>query len=93
MELTLASICLWQYANGPRDRQLWQGGGDGAVAWSCPTLMTQWTTYSLPGSSVHGILQARILEWVAISLVKILHGKMFKDLIGLIGALQLVLKP
>ena len=26
----------------------------------CPTLC-------LPGSSVHGILQARILEWVAIS--------------------------
>ena len=26
---------------------------------------TQWT-YSLPGSSVHGILQAGILEWVAI---------------------------
>ena len=25
------------------------------------------TDYSLPGSSVHGILQARILEWVAIS--------------------------
>ena len=23
--------------------------------------------YSLPGSSVHGILQARILEWDAIS--------------------------
>ena len=23
--------------------------------------------YSLPGSSVHGILQARILEWVVIS--------------------------
>ena len=23
--------------------------------------------YSLPGSSLHGILQARILEWVAIS--------------------------
>ena len=23
--------------------------------------------YSLPGSSVHGILQARILEWVTIS--------------------------
>jgi len=22
--------------------------------------------YTLPGSSVHGILQARILEWVAI---------------------------
>ena len=25
---------------------------------------------SLPGSSVHGIFQARILEWVAISLLK-----------------------
>ena len=28
--------------------------------------MTPWTIYSLPGSSVHGILQAKILEWVAI---------------------------
>ena len=26
---------------------------------------------SLPGSSVHGILQARILEWVAISFSKL----------------------
>ena len=25
--------------------------------------------YSLPGSSVHGILQARILEWVAMPLL------------------------
>ena len=25
------------------------------------------TDYSLPGSFVHGILQARVLEWVAIS--------------------------
>jgi len=24
--------------------------------------------YSLPGSSVHGIFQARVLEWVAISI-------------------------
>ena len=28
---------------------------------------TPWTDCSPPGSSVHGILQARILEWVAIS--------------------------
>ena len=28
------------------------------------------TDYSLPGSSVHGILQARVLEWVAIPLVR-----------------------
>ena len=32
----------------------------------CPTLCNP-MDYSLPGSSVHGILQARILEWVAIS--------------------------
>ena len=34
---------------------------------SCPTLCDL-MDYSVPGSSVHGILQARILEWVAISL-------------------------
>ena len=28
---------------------------------------TPWTIYSPPGSSVHGIFQGRILEWVAIS--------------------------
>ena len=28
---------------------------------------TPWTVCSLPGSSVHGISQARILEWFAIS--------------------------
>ena len=32
---------------------------------SCPTLCNP-MKYSQPGSSVHGILQARILEWVAI---------------------------
>ena len=31
---------------------------------SCPTLCDPMDC-SLPGSSVHGILQARILEWVA----------------------------
>ena len=30
---------------------------------SCPTLCDS-MDHSLPGSSVHGILQARILEWV-----------------------------
>ena len=32
---------------------------------SCPTLYDL-VDYSQPGSSVHGILQARILEWVAV---------------------------
>ena len=36
------------------------------VAWSCLTLCDPMDC-SLSGSSVHGILQARILEWVAIS--------------------------
>ena len=37
-----------------------------SVAQSCPTLGNL-VDCSLPGSSVHGILQARILEWIAIS--------------------------
>ena len=35
------------------------------VSQSCPTLCNP-MDYSPPGSSVHGILQARTLEWVAI---------------------------
>ena len=36
------------------------------VAQSCPTLSDH-VNCSLPGSSVHGIFQARVLEWVAIA--------------------------
>ena len=36
------------------------------IAQSCPTLGDP-MDYSRPGSSVHGIFQARILEWFAIS--------------------------
>ena len=45
------SLVYWQWEN---------------VAKSCPTLCDH-MDYSLPGSSVLGIFQARILEWVAIS--------------------------
>ena len=38
------------------------------VAQSCPTLSDP-MDYSLPGSSVHGIFQARVLEWGAIALL------------------------
>ena len=38
------------------------------VAQLCPTLRNP-MDYSLQGSSVHGIFQARILEWGAIALV------------------------
>ena len=37
-----------------------------SVSQLCPTLLTP-VDCSLPGSSVHGIFQARILEWIAIS--------------------------
>ena len=39
------------------------------VAQSCPTLCDPMDC-SLPGSSIHGIFQARILEWVSISFSK-----------------------
>ena len=37
------------------------------VAQSCPILCDP-MNHSLPGSSVHGIFQLRVLEWVAIAL-------------------------
>ena len=41
------------------------------VAQSCPTLSDP-IDYSLPGSSIHGIFQARVLEWGAIAFSRIL---------------------
>ena len=40
--------------------------GESEVDQSCPTLCDPMDC-SPPSSSVHGILQARVLEWVAIS--------------------------
>ena len=42
------------------------------VTQSCPTLCDPMNCSS-PGSSVHGILQARVLEWVAISFSRAGH--------------------
>ena len=39
------------------------------IAQSCPTLSDPMDC-SLPGSSVHGIFQARVLEWVAIAFLQ-----------------------
>ena len=39
---------------------------EGEVAQSCPTLLDPMDC-SLPGSSAHGIFQARVLEWSAIA--------------------------
>ena len=37
------------------------------ITQSCPTLRDP-IDCSLPGSSVHGIFQARVLEWVAVAI-------------------------
>ena len=42
---------------------------ESVVAQSCPTLSDPMDC-SLPGSSIHGIFQARVLEWVAIAFSK-----------------------
>ena len=44
----------------------WIGYSESEVAQSCPTLCDPMDC-SLPGSTIHGSFQARILEWVAIS--------------------------
>ena len=54
---------LWKLPNW---RDCLRGGSESEVPQSCPTLRDPMNC-SLPGSSVHGILQARILEWVAFS--------------------------
>ena len=41
-------------------------GSVSKVAQSCPTLCDPMNC-SLPGSSIHGIFQAGVLEWIAIS--------------------------
>ena len=43
------------------------------VTQSCPTLSDP-MDYSLPGSSVHGIFQAKVLEWVAIAFSGLVHA-------------------
>ena len=47
------------------------------VAQLCPTLSDPMDC-SLPGSSVHGIFQARVLEWVAIAFSKVRTASLIK---------------
>ena len=53
----------WELA---KDKEAWSAAVQSEVTQLCPTLCDP-VDCSPPGSSVHGILQARILEWVAIS--------------------------
>ena len=47
-------------------REVWKCESESEVAQSCPTLCDPMAC-SLPGSSIHGIFQARVLEWGAIA--------------------------
>ena len=49
-------------------------GSSGLVAQSCPTLCDPLDCIP-PGSSVHGMLQVRILEWDFSPLPSLLHGR------------------
>ena len=50
---------------------------------SCPDSLGHPMNCSLSGSSVHGIFQARILEWVALSFFRV--SSQSRDWIGLIS--------
>ena len=64
---------LYSSLENPLDRGVWRATlqcmkvkSESEVAQSCPTLSNPMNC-SLPGSSDHGIFQARVLEWVAIA--------------------------
>jgi len=48
------------------------------VAQSCPTLSNPMDC-SLPGSSIHGTFQARVLEWIAIAFSSVYNEQPFKS--------------
>ena len=56
--------CNWRFI--PEGWHILEHEGEREVAQSCPTLSDP-TDCSPPGSSVHGIFQAIVLEWIAIS--------------------------
>ena len=58
--------------SGPIPRDSIPFESESEVAQSCPTLCDP-TDCSLPGSSVHGIFQAIVLEWIAILVPRNLH--------------------
>ena len=65
MVLTVASWPVYRFLRRQVNGGIPTSLSESEVAQSCPTLWEPMDC-SLPGSSVHGIFQARILEWVAI---------------------------
>ena len=61
-----SSIITTSMWNQEKDAIMAYLKSESEVAQSCPTLCDP-MDYSLPHSSIHGIFQAKVLEWVAIS--------------------------
>ena len=61
------------------------------VTWSCPTLSVP-MDWSLPGSSVHGIFQARVLEWGAVAFSDFFLTYSHSSLLGLQRYVYLTLR-
>ena len=66
-------ICQWTFGSLPClgyckqcCYEYWRSESESEVTQSCPTLRDPMDCCP-PGSSIHGIFQARVLEWVAIS--------------------------
>ena len=55
---------------------------------SCVQLMCNPRDYSLPGSSIHGIFQARVLQWGAIAFSDNYIKGMYKDDLDIISAFK-----
>ena len=77
MQKTWVRSLVWEdltsgKAAKPVHRNYWacalEPESESEVARSCPTLCNSMDC-SLPGSSVHGIFQARVLKWVAVKLL------------------------
>ena len=71
-----------------------KGKSESEVAQLCPTLRDPMDC-SLPGSSVHGIFQARVLEWGAIAFSKA-QGLVDVNLLAILdpfGSNQVILCP
>ena len=62
------------------------------VTQSCPTLCDPMDC-SLPGSSVHGIFQARVLEWVAIAFSEMMVKEYYFLSISKVPAIPQAFKP
>ena len=61
---TFISVMMWDTAGSQINKPESESEFPQSCSWLSATL---WTVCILPGSSVHGIFQARILEWTAIS--------------------------